>query len=84
MEVENLKVRGLRIGWAAVIIWFSANLLSQAVYMGLHGAPYDAVSLLQSIGAWYWVLFAIEMCVWILFGSLLFHRINEKVAVTAS
>ncbi len=84
METENLKVRGLRIGWAAVIIWFSANLLSQAVYMGLHGTPYDATSLLQSIGAWYWILFVIEMVVWILFGTLLFHRINDNQNVAVS
>jgi hypothetical protein len=80
MESAELKILGMRLGWAAVVVWFSANLLSQAIYMGLHGEPYNASAMLSSIGSWYWFFIAIELVIWTTFGGLVIHRVRERVA----
>lgn len=50
--------------WYAVFIWFGASLFSQSLYMAFNGAPYDANTLLNSIGPFAWVLIGIELLVW--------------------
>ena len=55
-------------------IWFGANLLSQALYLGFYGEPYDANQILKSLGTWYWVCVMIELVIWLIFGSLLVQK----------
>lgn len=50
--------------WYAVFIWFGASLFSQSLYMAFNGVPYDANTLLNSVGPFAWVLIGIELFVW--------------------
>ena len=54
--------------WFAVLIWFSSSLLSQSAYMATHGLPYDAVSMLKSLGPVYYLVVLMEITLW---GGLL-------------
>ncbi|DAC49325.1 MAG: hypothetical protein DWC03_06535 [Candidatus Poseidoniales archaeon] len=54
--------------WFAVLVWFSSSLLSQSAYMAIHGLPYDAVSMLKSLGPFYYLIIALELAMW---GGLL-------------
>ena len=74
MSGKAIKGNGLSLGWAIVLIWFGANLLSQALYLGLYGEPYDANHILKSLGTWYWVCVMIELVIWLIFGSLLVQK----------
>ncbi len=51
--------------WFAVVIWFSSSLLSQSAYLAIHGLPYDAVSMLKSLGPVYYVVIALELAMWV-------------------
>jgi hypothetical protein len=55
--------------WFAVVIWFSSSLLSQSAYMAIHGLPYDAVTMLESLGPLYYAVVFLELAMW---GGLLF------------
>ena len=74
MSGKAIKGTGLSLGWAIVLIWFGANLLSQALYLGFYGEPYDANQILKSLGTWYWVCVMIELVIWLIFGSLLVQK----------
>ena len=63
-----------KVCWAAIFIWFGANLLSQAVYLGFNGEPYDANQILLSLGNWYWLCVAIELAIWIIFGTMIVKK----------
>ena len=54
--------------WFAVLVWFSSSLLSQSAYMAIHGLPYDAVSMLESLGPVYYLVVVLELAMW---GGLL-------------
>ncbi len=54
--------------WFAVLVWFSSSLLSQSAYMAIHGLPYDAVSMLESLGPFYYLVVVLELAMW---GGLL-------------
>ena len=71
---------GARLSWAIIFIWFGANLLSQALYLGFNGEPYDANQILMSLGAWYWVCIVIELIIWLTFGSLIVQKFRVDVA----
>ena len=49
----------------AVLIWFSSSLLSQSAYMATHGLPYDAVSMLKSLGPVYYLVVLMEITLWV-------------------
>ncbi len=66
------------LGWGAVIIWFSANILSQAAFIGMHGVPYDATNLLTALGSWSWVIVVAELLIWAIAGLLIFNKIRNK------
>lgn len=51
--------------WFAVVIWFSSSLLSQSAYLAINGLPYDAVTMLKSLGPVYYVVIALELSIWI-------------------
>ena len=69
-----------RLSWAIIFIWFGANLLSQALYLGFNGEPYDANQILMSLGAWYWVCIVLELIIWLTFGSLIVQKFRVDVA----
>ena len=52
----------------AVLVWFSSSLLSQSAYIAIHGLPYDAVTMLKSLGPFYYLVVALELVMW---GGLL-------------
>ena len=54
--------------WFGVLVWFSSSVLSQSAYMAIHGLPYDAVSMLESLGPFYYLILALEIAMW---GGLL-------------
>jgi len=54
--------------WFAVLVWFSSSLLSQSAYIAIHGLPYDAVTMLESLGPFYYFVLLLEAIIW---GSLL-------------
>ena len=68
------------IFWYAVVVWFSSSLLSQALYMALYGVPYDAVVLLKQFGPVYYVVFAIELFIWICIGSVVVMKCVRKLS----
>lgn len=72
--------RGLSLGWAIVLIWFGANILSQALYLGFNGEPYNANQILKSLGAWYWICVLIELIIWLSFGILLIQKFRLDVS----
>jgi len=66
------------IFWYAVVVWFSSSLLSQSLYMALYGIPYDAVTLLKQFGPAYYIVFAIELFIWIGIGSVVVMKAVRK------
>lgn len=54
--------------WFAVLVWFSSSLLSQSAYIAIHGLPYDAMTMLKSLGPFYYLVVALELAMW---GGLL-------------
>lgn len=51
--------------WFAVLVWFSSSLLSQAAYMAVHGLPYDSITLLKTLGPFYYIFIAVEVGFWL-------------------
>ena len=80
MIIRNRSTAGM-LGWIAVIIWFSANVLSQAAFIGTHGVPYDAATILDALGPWSWVLIVIELSVWIIIGAIIIQKIKSSRAM---
>ena len=63
--------------WFAVLVWFSSSLLSQSAYIAIHGLPYDAVTMLKSLGPFYYFVLLLELIIWgslIVMGFLKFAR----------
>jgi|TARA_B110000240_G_scaffold43605_1_gene49085 hypothetical protein len=71
-----------RIGgmlWYAVLIWFSSSILSQALFIGFYGIPYDAIDLFEGIGPAYIGLIIIEMTMWVLLAGLSVVKMARKL-----
>ncbi|MDE0708709.1 MAG: hypothetical protein OSB33_07155 [Candidatus Poseidoniales archaeon] len=66
------------MSWVAVVVWFSANLLSQAIYIGFNGEPYNANAILSGLGYWYWICIVIELFIWGTLGFLLMKKLRIK------
>ena len=79
MRKDGARDVGMRLSWAIVLIWFGANLLSQAMYLGFNGEPYDANQILMNLGAWYWLCVVIELVIWLTFGSLIIQKFRLDV-----
>ena len=61
-----------------VVVWFSANLLSQAIYIGFNGEPYDANAILSVLGYWYWICIGVELAIWVTLGLLVMHKLRLR------
>ena len=75
--IFNSKSTASTMGWGAVLIWFSANILSQAIFIGTHGVPYDASAIIVTLGPWSWVLVAIELTIWVIIGMIVLQKIKS-------
>ena len=51
-----------------------ANLLSQSLYMGRYGLPYDAQAMLKGLGPLYVPLLVLEGLLWVAGAGWLLHR----------
>ena len=49
---------------AILVIWFASNLISQMIYMVVHGTPYDGIVMLESLGPIYYAILVIETVLW--------------------
>ncbi|NCG42430.1 MAG: hypothetical protein GWO84_02700 [Euryarchaeota archaeon] len=76
-DVQQNRIGGML--WYAVLIWFSSSILSQALFIGFYGIPYDAIDLLGDIGPAYIVLIIIEMTMWALLAVLSASKIVRKL-----
>ena len=56
---ENWRMRTYI--WMSLLVWFCANALSQAAFMGKWGTPYGRELLDAELGAWYWAMIALEL-----------------------
>ena len=65
--------------WYAVLIWFSSSILSQALFIGFHGVPYDAMDLLGGIGPAYIGLVLIEVSMWVILAGLSVVKMARKL-----
>jgi hypothetical protein len=65
------------IMWYAVLVWFSASLLSQSLYLAFYREPYDAMVLLKTLGPIYYFVFLIEIVMWVTFFILGFSKMKS-------
>lgn len=68
------KAQAGRWVWMALLAWFCANLLSQSLYMGRYGLPYDAQTMLKGLGPLYIPLLVLEGLLWVAGAGWLIHR----------
>ena len=71
--------QGGRWVWMALVAWFCANLLSQSLYMGRYGLPYDAELLFEGLGPLYVPLLVAEGLLWLAGAGWLIHRGVHRV-----
>lgn len=81
-ENERKDWSGATIGWYAIVIWFCANMLSQAVHLGIYGAPYDSHMLLAEFGPFAWILISVEIIFWLAFSASIAVKVTERLSET--
>ena len=64
-----------RIIMFTAIIWFGASILSQALYMGFNGRPYDSMMMIEFLGPFYLLVIVIELMIWALIGLVLVNKL---------
>ena len=64
----------------ALAIWFCANLLSQSAFMAIYGIPYDAITLLKSLGPIYYAIMLAELLLWVFAGGWLIKWFTAKLS----
>ena len=58
-------------------IWFTANLISQLLFISHYGNPYDGISMLASLGPIYYAIIIAELLLWTwLAGFLIIKSLN--------
>ncbi len=69
-----------RIIMFVAMIWFGASILSQALYMGFNGRPYDSMLMIEVLGPFYLLIVLIELAIWGLIGLLVINQLlNDKI-----
>lgn len=81
---NNQSKRMGNVLWFAILIWFSSSLLSQALYIGLHGIPYDAVELFGGVGPAYYLLVGIELVMWALLAGFSITKMSRRMKIKHS
>ena len=64
--------------WMSIVVWFCANLLSQAVFMGKFGEPYGRELLDQGLGPMYWGLIIVELSIYLIGIYILGSKFKQK------
>ena len=73
-----------RLVISVAAIWFGASILSQALYMGFYGIPYDSMLLLEIMGPYYALIIVIELLIWAMIGLMLVNRfLSSKLGIHA-
>ena len=57
---------------------YKRQLLSQAIYIGFNGEPYDANAILSGLGYWYWICIGVELFIWVTLGLLVMHKLRLR------
>ncbi len=70
--------------WMSLIVWFCANLISQAAFMGKFGEPYGRELLNQELGPIYWGLICLELSIYLVGIYLLGSKLKHKKALISS
>ena len=63
-----------KIMFSFIYIWFAASVLSQALYIGFHGVPYDSTLMIALLGPWYLLVIILEALVWAILGMILLSK----------
>jgi len=63
-----------KLTWRLIVVWFCANLLSQTLYIGKYGVPYEADLILTGLGPFAGLIVALEILVW---GFISLYLINK-------
>ena len=62
---------------AILAIWFTANLISQLLFISHYGNPYDGISMLASLGPIYYAIIIAELILWMwLAGFFIIKLLN--------
>ena len=72
-------IKGSPLMITILAVWFVANLLSQALYISINGTPYDGVAMLASLGAYYYLILAIEVFLWLWFLCYLLVKAIKQI-----
>tara|TARA_Y100001970_G_C14102951_1_gene786511 strand:- start:397 stop:663 length:267 start_codon:yes stop_codon:yes gene_type:complete len=75
---DNKKWTMATYFWMGLVVWFCANLLSQAVFMGKFGEPYGKELLNQGLGPMYWGLIVIELSIYLFGIYVLGSKLKQK------
>ena len=67
-----------------VIVWFCANILSQAAFIGKFGEPYGSDLLNQELGPIYWGLVLLELSIYMIGIYVLGSKIKYKKSLITS
>lgn len=69
-----------RYTWSALLIWVTANILSQLIFLAEYGEPWKAEWLIIQLGPWYWLLAVMELAVYALVLFLILRKAHAKVS----
>jgi hypothetical protein len=73
------KVFSKKIIFSFIFIWVAASVLSQALYIGFHGVPYDSTLIIALMGPWYLLVVILEALVWAILGiSILSKMLSTR------
>lgn len=84
-EIRNKKKWALSTYiWMSIIVWFCANVISQAAFIGKFGQPYGKDLLNQELGPIYWVLIILELSIYVIGIYTLGSRLKHKNSLISS
>ena len=81
-ENERKDWSSATIGWYAIVIWFCANLLSQAAHIGIYGTPYDSQMLIAGLGPFAWILISVEIIFWLVLSASVAVKVTKRLSKT--
>lgn len=64
MSGKNNIIRISPLMIVILAIWFTANLISQLLFISHYGNPYDGISMLASLGPIYYAIIIAELILW--------------------
>jgi len=70
--------------WMSLIMWFCANIISQAAFIGKFGEPYGRELLNQELGPIYWGLIILELSIYVIGIYALGSKLKSKKSVIFS